>query len=867
MHTMLQPAPLHALKTFHELVKLLPPAEQAKPQILILAGGIVTYRDDTDREIVFRQESNFYYLSGCQVPGSYLVVVYQAGTSLAETPSVHLFIPKAELADMMWSVPPPSVEDASKTHDVTKVDHTAALPDALETLAKAYPDALCHTLPRVSPLFPNLPGKYTDILLSSGEQTLAVTDAFLLPALQRARLTKTEAEIAAIRQANQISSRAHEVVMRVLGAAVRGAITKGEGAGVSRPLLPGEWLIEKEAEAEAIFVASCRREGSVHQAYLPIVAASTRASTLHYCCNDREFAWGPVKPLDHHNSNELAHSHKHLDPQVLLIDAGCEWNCYASDITRTMPVGNGGKFTPEARAIYELVLEMQKESMKLLKPGLHWDDIQLLCHRVLIKGFQALGIFKSPSSPGSGSWNSAEAILASGISSAFFPHGVGHSLGMDVHDVPEASKPTNNPTIQIGETKGHESFYSFLRLRLPLEKNMVVTVEPGCYFSPHLIAPVRDSKHINTDVLKRYEGVGGVRIEDVVLITEDGYENLTTVLSDVAWIEGNHVEEETSNAVLHVPYHAFTTSKFLTGYREDTHKPIRLPRGTHFKMKTFSPSLLLSALYLASGVFAAFDLSQIVSNTNCVGPTLLTNTTFAVANNKIVYLSTVQCSSFAAPGSAGSMAFKSTSKDLIIGGGIIIRASIWNIWPLCILFNTCNPPKPPTATSTKTIAKPTSTFLSESFSSAAPSSTLAEPTPIPSPPPSGPVHVCSAPCATSCDNDAGVLPPVDEDCEAIDNAIEIFSGESPQTFVVAPQHVETLSSGTCSYFFVNYNPVPASAGDGGNEGDIEACWSDLVWSTNSLAVRKSCFPPAQPFTSGGLCTSSDKSWAVGAAHS
>ena len=112
--------------------------------------------------------------------------------------------------------------------------------------------------------------------------------------------------------------------------------------------------------------------------------------------------------------------------------------------------------------------------MKLLKPGLHWDDIQLLCHCVLIKGFQALGIFKSPSSPGSGSWNSAEAILASGISSAFFPHGVGHSLGMDVHDVPEASKPADNPTIQNGETKGHESFYPFLRLRLPLEKNMVV---------------------------------------------------------------------------------------------------------------------------------------------------------------------------------------------------------------------------------------------------------------------------------------------------------------------------------------------------------------------------------------------------------
>lgn len=90
------------------------------------------------------------------------------------------------------------------------------------------------------------------------------------------------------------------------------------------------------------------------------MAASTRASTLHYCCNDREFAWGPVKPHDHKNQNDFALGHtKEIDPQVLLIDAGCEWNNYASDITRTIPVGNGGKFTPEARAIYELVLEMQ----------------------------------------------------------------------------------------------------------------------------------------------------------------------------------------------------------------------------------------------------------------------------------------------------------------------------------------------------------------------------------------------------------------------------------------------------------------------------------------------------------------------------
>ncbi len=112
--------------------------------------------------------------------------------------------------------------------------------------------------------------------------------------------------------------------------------------------------------------------------------------------------------------------------------------------------------------------------MEALKPGLHWDAVQLLSHRTLVRGFQKLGIFKSPASPSSGSWNAEEAILASGVSAAFFPHGLGHSLGLDVHDVPSASKPDANPTIAGRPVLGHESFYTYLRLRLPLEEGMVV---------------------------------------------------------------------------------------------------------------------------------------------------------------------------------------------------------------------------------------------------------------------------------------------------------------------------------------------------------------------------------------------------------
>lgn len=210
---------------------------------------------------MFRQESNFYYLSGCAVPSSYLLIAYQSGTSLAKTPSVELFIPKVEPVDLMWSVPPPSLDDAKRTHDVTHLNHPPVLPESIKTLIKAFPDALFHTLPRASPLFPYISEEYTQPILAPENENGAITDAYLLSALHHARLTKDEDEIALIKRANQISSRAHETVMRVLGKAVIGGIQRGEDAGFDRPLLPGEWLIEKEAEAEAIFVASCRREG------------------------------------------------------------------------------------------------------------------------------------------------------------------------------------------------------------------------------------------------------------------------------------------------------------------------------------------------------------------------------------------------------------------------------------------------------------------------------------------------------------------------------------------------------------------------------------------------------------------------------
>lgn len=168
-------------------------------------------------------------------------------------PTISLFIPEIQPADLMWSVPPPSLAAANELFEATSIAHSSALTPAIAELTRAYPEALYHVLPLDSSLFPTLAGDFKSLV--------KLNDSYLLAALQRARLTKTDYEITQIRKANEISSRAHEVVMRVLGQAVKGLIKRSPDAGIVRPLLPGEWTIEKEAEAEAIFVASCRREG------------------------------------------------------------------------------------------------------------------------------------------------------------------------------------------------------------------------------------------------------------------------------------------------------------------------------------------------------------------------------------------------------------------------------------------------------------------------------------------------------------------------------------------------------------------------------------------------------------------------------
>lgn len=308
-----------------------------------------------------------------------------------------------------------------------------------------------------------------------------VNNTLLKPAIDEARVKKGAYELALIERANEISAAAHNAVLRCA------------------------WRMQNEREARALFEAVCLANGATDQAYPGIYASGRSAATLHYVKNDASL----VKATNPQGAVEK--------PQILLVDAGCEFRCYASDITRVIPLtrtkeGSTPQFSKQAREIYNLVLQMQKECIDLIRPGVHWDDIHTHAHRVLIKGFLSLGIFRNTFTE--------DEIFHNRTSCAFLPHGLGHWIGMDTHD-----------------TGGHANYsdpdpmFRWLRVRRELVTDAVITVEPGVYFCPFIIdgylAQEKHKRYIDEEVLDRYWPVGGIRIEDDVLVCEEGGRSLS----------------------------------------------------------------------------------------------------------------------------------------------------------------------------------------------------------------------------------------------------------------------------------------------------------------------------------------------------
>uniref|UniRef100_A0A674AZ70 Xaa-Pro dipeptidase n=1 Tax=Salmo trutta TaxID=8032 RepID=A0A674AZ70_SALTR len=307
--------------------------------------------------------------------------------------------------------------------------------------------------------------------------TFACTYCTPYPSLYR--LTKTDMELEVLRYTNRISSEAHKEIMK--------------------HVRPGQ----KEYEMESLFQHYCYSHGGMrHTSYTCICGTGNNGSVLHY-----GHAGAPNdKTID--------------DGDMCLFDMGGEYYCYSSDITCSFPAN--GKFTPDQKAIYEAVLKSSRAVMAAIKPEVKWTEMHRLADQVHLEELVKIGILHG----------SVEDMLKVHMGSVFMPHGLGHLLGIDVHDVggyPEGIERVNEPGLKS------------LRMGRLVQERMVLTVEPGIYFINHLLdqalANPAQSCFINNEVLARFRGFGGVRIEDDIAVTASGMELLTCVPRTVEEIE------------------------------------------------------------------------------------------------------------------------------------------------------------------------------------------------------------------------------------------------------------------------------------------------------------------------------------------
>jgi Xaa-Pro aminopeptidase len=227
---------------------------------------------------------------------------------------------------------------------------------------------------------------------------------------------------------------------------------------------------------------------------------------------------GPVSfPVILSIDGQTLHNHFHgnilREGRMLVIDAGCESAMhYASDITRTVPVG--GKFNQRQKEIYEIVLKANMETIKGTKPGIQYKEMHLLAAKTIASGLKDIGLMKGD----------VDEAVARGAHALFFPHGLGHMLGLDVHDMEGLGE--NFVGYDNTVARSDQFGLAFLRLARRLEPGFVLTNEPGIYFIPALIDQWRGegkfTEFINYDKVETYKDFGGIRIEDDVLVTETG---------------------------------------------------------------------------------------------------------------------------------------------------------------------------------------------------------------------------------------------------------------------------------------------------------------------------------------------------------
>ena len=396
--------------------------------IVILPAAPIRKRS-RDTEYIFRQDSDFYYLTGFAEPDAVAVLV--PGRDQGE---FVLFCRERDKTRELWDgarqgpegvVANLGADDAFPIDDIDDI-----LPGLMESCERVY-----YTMGMYAD-FDDRIADWVNSLRSGLSKGVHTPQEFVAldHLLHDMRLYKSRAEISAMRRSAKVAVAAHKRAMQM-----------------TRP-----GLFEYEVEAEF------RHEFRRHNAwvsYSPIVGGGANACTLHYVENNCELE----------------------DGDLLLIDAGCELDYYASDITRTFPVN--GRFTPEQRAVYEIVLEAQLAAIDKTIKGNHWNDPHDAAVRVITKGLKKLGLLSG----------TLPKLVKDEAYKEFYMHRTGHWLGMDVHDV--------------GDYKVGDEWRM-------LENGMVMTVEPGIYISSSRKVPAR------------FRNIG-VRIEDDVAVSSKGPDVLT----------------------------------------------------------------------------------------------------------------------------------------------------------------------------------------------------------------------------------------------------------------------------------------------------------------------------------------------------
>ena len=404
---------------------------QMEPNSIAILPAAPVYIRNRDVEHLYRQDSDFQYLTGFPEPEAVMALI--PGRAHGE---YVLFCRERDPERELWdglragqdgAVSQYAADDAFPIGDIDDI-----LPGLIEGRERVY-----YAL-GANPEFDRHLMEWINVIRSKARQGAQPPNEFVAldHLLHDMRLFKSAAEVKVMKEAAAISARAHVRAMQACRAG----------------------LFEYHLEAELDY--EFRKGGAKMPAYGSIVAAGRNACILHYRENDAVLK----------------------DGDLVLIDAGCEIDCYASDITRTFPVN--GRFSPEQKAIYELVLKAQEAAFAAIGPGKHWNEAHEATVRVIAVGLIELGLLSG----------GLDEVIESEQYRRYYMHRAGHWLGMDVHDVGDYKIGGEWRELEIG---------------------MALTVEPGIYIPPD-----------DERVAKKWRGIG-VRIEDDVVVTRGGCEILT----------------------------------------------------------------------------------------------------------------------------------------------------------------------------------------------------------------------------------------------------------------------------------------------------------------------------------------------------